>query len=262
MSSLAALQRSMRAALHEGDVEPLLTRVAGSTLLGSRTPTQQLAVYEGMYFARQIESLAVDFPRLADALGAELFARVAVTHIKRRPSAHPSLAFLGRGLDATLADLGLVDEADVARLEAARNEAFWSTDRDGLDATALGALGESLASAVLVFHPSLRVVVTTRRARLFVEEPAHEQARDVPPGDGNEGENQTENVAVWRRGYAVVHRSLPALETAALARARDGSRVADVVEVFLAESSPEGAAFVAILGWVSHGWIVGSTLPR
>lgn len=223
--ALAELQRAMRDALHHDRPEALITAIVPEA---ARTREAAVAVYANMYRARLLDSLREDFPGVADRLGQAFFERVALTHVRRCPSRHPSLAFLGRGFDETLEGLGLVEEAAVARVELAHNEAFWAPDAPTIDAPALGALGDDLGSAVLRLHPSLQIVV-------------------APPSR-----------AVWRRDDAVHELALTSLELAALSRARGGASVAEVFELFVDEDDPEAAALACLLAWVSRGWIVGA----
>ncbi len=233
--SLRELQVSMLAALHERNVDPFLARVEDPT---------RFEIYASMYWTRQIESLASDFPETMRLLGRELFGRVAVTHLKRSPSRHPSLASLGRGFEDTVVGLGLAREAEVARLEWARNESFWSPDAVVIDAPALGALGERLADAVLAFHPSVRVLDLAGGVR------------DVVEASGSTVDPETrEAVVVWRRDHAVVHARLEPSEGEALRRALGGSPVAVCCEAFLEEPEPDAAAIGAVVGWVAQGWI-------
>jgi len=218
--SLRALQEAMRAALHDRAPEAL-----GALLAPGSRPD----VYAGMYWARLVSAMRQDFPATAERLGTELFDRVAVTHVKRRPSQHPSLAWLGRGFDTTLTELGLEDEAEVARLEIARNEAFWTPDTPALDARALGVLGDDLAAAVLTFHPSVRIVDLAEGPRV-----------------------------VWRQADTVSERPLEATEARALFDAMAGAPVGAFFEAFLDGPAPEADALGALLRWLEGGLIVAT----
>ena len=241
MSSLRDLQESMRAALHDGDAVAFVSSVARS----GRTPEERLAVYGNMYFSRQAAALAEDFPLVRRLAGPELFERLAVTHVKRHPSAHPSLAFLGREFEETLAFLELSAEAAVARLEWARVEAFWAPDAALLTAADLGALGEKLAEEVLLLHPSLRLVELAEGA-LEIAAGAGETA--LVPG-------RTQPVAVFRKQESVREAPLSAMEAEALRRSLAGATVAAVCEAFVAAESPINVALRALVEWVNDGWV-------
>ena len=241
MSSLRELQEAMRAALHDGAAAAFLPLVASAR----RTPGQQLEVYAGMYFSRQVQALAEDFALVRRLAGAELFERLGVTHVRRHPSSHPSIAFLGRQFEETLSSLGLAGEAAVARLEWARVEAFWAPDADLLTAQALGALGERLADEVLVLHPSLRLVELVRGVV------------EVAKGAGEEALrfDQLQPVAVFRKSEAVHEAPLSAMEAEALRRAFAGANVGAICEAFASAEAPMESAQRALIEWVNDGWI-------
>jgi Putative DNA-binding domain len=262
MSSLRAIQAAMRAALHDGNAGPLAALV-------TERSAPRIEVYRSMYWARQLEALADDFPGVRRMLGEELFERVAFTHVRRRPSCHPSLAFLGRGLAETLASLGQDAEAWVAKLEWARVEAFWSPPCEPATPALLGALGEWFAEAVLLFHPSLRHLELPQFAREAASRAAATVRSTEAPLAGEGLPRET--VVVWRRGTTVEERSVVGLEAGAVARAIAGGTVADVCEAFLGEDvesnerdagDPERLAIDAIVGWVTAGWVAGVRTPR
>lgn len=240
---LRAVQLAMRAALLDGDAEAFLPYVR----LGGRAPEARFETYRGMYWSRLFGSLKDDFPTVRRLLGDELFERVAATHCKRQPSAHPSLGLLGRGFDETLASLGLAIEANAATLEAAKNLAFWAPHVDPVDAAALGALGERLAASTLRMHPSLSRVELARGARALV---AGAPPEGVDP-------RARECVAVWRSGETIHDALVEAPESRALALALSGASVAGVCEAFVDEDAPDSAAIGAIVRWVHAGWVCG-----
>lgn len=230
--NLREMQEAMRTALHEQQA-----------FVGHHG---RFDVYAGMYWSRLIEGLASDFPAVVALAGRELFDRLAVTHLKRRPSSAPSMAWLGRGFDETLRGLGLEREAAVASLEWARNEAFWSPDARAMTPAELGALGDALGDARLELHPSLRRLTLPVGVRAFVE--AHEGAIDAAA---------MEAVVVWRSGEDVLHDALTPAEDEALARAQRGEPVGVCCEAFVSEPEPEAAAIGALVSWVSRGFVCG-----
>ena len=242
---LRAVQLAMRAALHDGDEEAFLSYVR----LGGRAPEARLETYKGMYWSRLCGSLKDDFPTVRRLLGDELFERVAATHCKRQPSAHPSLGFLGRGFDTTLASLGLAIEAHAATLESAKNEAFWAPQVEIAEAAALGALGERLGASTLRMHPSLSRLELAHGTRALV---AGAALGLVDP-------RARESVAVWRSGETICDALLEAAESRALALALGGTSVALVCEAFVDEVAPDSAAIAAIVRWVQAGWVRGVT---
>lgn len=151
--SLAELQRWMRWAL----THPLgvLGAVAGASSAGlparfaepagaglaviaadaapGRTAVDRLSVYGGGYFTRLHGALALEFPRLAAALGDDGFRALVAEHLLRTPSTSPSLADLGEDLAGTLRSHPGAALApwlvDLARLERAEAE-VWLSDAE------------------------------------------------------------------------------------------------------------------------------------
>jgi len=249
VSDLRATQEAMRAALHEGQAARLLPMVEARAGVGL-PPERRVEVYRTMYWARLSEALASDFPLVQRLIGDELFDRVVVTHVKRHPSRSPSLALLGRDLDETLLHLGLEAEAAVARLEWARVEAFWAPQAEVATRASLRSLGDKLGDAVLVLHPSLRLVTLPAFVRGV--------AAGGAVGDTEAGEE--EPWVVWRRGSVVTDRRVSTVEAAALTRALRGEGVSAVCEPFLDTEAPEAAAITALLAWVGDGWVSGARL--
>ena len=243
MSDLRTLQESMRAALHEGEAVAFLARVAP----GGLPAAARLEVYSHMYFSRQAQALADDFPLVQRLAGAPLFERLAVTHVKRRPSSHPSLAHLGRGFEETLRSLDLLAEAAVARLEWARVEAFWAPDAGAVSAAELGALGERLGEAVLELHPSLRLLSLAGGVL------------EVAAGAGPEALalETAQAAAIWRKGFTVLEAPLTPLEADALGRALAGQTVGAICDTFASAPSPGEAALQALSEWLADGWVCG-----
>jgi hypothetical protein len=244
MSGLRELQRAMRAALHDGAPDALLQRVAQ----GGLPPEARLEVYAQMYYSRQVQALAEDFPLVRRLAGPVLFDRLAITQVKRRPSAHPSLAWLGDGFEETLRSLDLDAEAAVARLEWARVQAFWSADATLLSAPELGALGERLAETALTLHPSLRLVEVVAGV---LEIAAGAGPELLEPG-------RSQQVVVWRKQEAIREVPLQPMEAEALRRAGAGQTVASICEAFVEAPDPGAAALRALVEWVNDGWLCRS----
>jgi len=138
--SLAELQRWMRWALTHplgvhraaaGEhlralparfVEPdarALSFVAGD--VPGRDAPERLSVYGTGYFARLHETLRLEYPRLAGALGEDEFRLLAAAHLLRAPSRSPSLADVGEDLVGTL------------RLHPVGRDSPWLVDLAGLE---------------------------------------------------------------------------------------------------------------------------------
>jgi hypothetical protein len=207
----------------------------------------RMAIYRQMYWFRQVEALRDGFPRLLDALGEEQFTKLACSYIVAHPSTHPALEWLGRALPGYLAAHPREDvpcAGEIAALEWAESEALLALDGPpAIDVEGVRAIPpERFAASVLRFSGSLRVVEASREA--------------VERWSGKATSGDRLIVAVWRPRYGVEHVVLDEDEARALALARAGRPVAEVVEAFGAADSPVERAFGALLSWVNRAWII------
>src|SRR5207244_10237320 len=89
-------------------VDPaLLELVEGRGRLGS---TDRLGVYTEMYWARLLDVLRDDFPRVAAVLGGDRFTALAGAYLERHPSTDPSVRWVGANFADFLAEWGPVDD--------------------------------------------------------------------------------------------------------------------------------------------------------
>ncbi|MCU0658541.1 MAG: DNA-binding domain-containing protein [Polyangiaceae bacterium] len=241
MSSLFEAQAAMKRALFGEDRSLALQHLGGDREAAS----ERLAIYERMYLARLVTSMEDDFPALRRVAG-DLFPRLAVTHVRRRPSRHASLARLGDSFDETLTELGLLAEAAVARVEQARNRAFWSPDRPPVNLGDLAALGAALGETSLKLHPSVQLFASLSGARAVVE---GAPLRVVEPGSW-------EQVVSWRQGFEIHVDEVPPDEAQALDVLLCPSPLERALEFFASRQDPEGAAIEAVQRWALRGWLV------
>ena len=94
MSPLFEAQAAMKRALFGEDRGGMLQQIAGDRGAAS----DRLAIYERMYLARLVASMEEDFPALQRVAG-DLFQRLAVTHVRRRPPG--MLPWRGWGMAST-----------------------------------------------------------------------------------------------------------------------------------------------------------------
>jgi hypothetical protein len=212
-------------------------------------------VYAEMYAARLEDALRSDFPALAAALGEAAFAAVTSAYVAAFPSEDPDLGRLGRALSAFLAReparAPRADAADLAALEWARAESFLAADVPPVRVDALAAAGARLAGARLAFVPALRVVACGRDPTDVF---ARALAGETPPAPAPP---RRVRIAVWRRGFEVVHAALEDDEAIALEAAREGARLGEVCAAFAGREDAAGAAARALRSWVDEGWIAG-----
>lgn len=236
-------------------------RGALEAAIEARAPLDAVAraeIYAGMYRFRLADALHADFPRLARLIGDEGFFELACAYARAHPSESSDIGRFGRHLPAFLAEHPgpRGDEADLALLDWARTEALTAPDAEAVGQEALGRLGaEAIPLARFRFVPSLEVLTLGHDVlsvwRALEDE---QEAPDVA--------SRTVRVAVWRKGFDVLHASMTETEAAALARARAGGTLAEVCEVFAAEAEDaQGAAFRTLGAWFSDGWVAGVEGP-
>jgi hypothetical protein len=167
-----------------------------------------------MYFHRLRDCLAEDFPALLASLGGARVHNLVTDYLLAHPSSHFSLRELGRALPRFLGGHPLGRErpalADLARLEWARVDVFDEADGAPLSREGLLELGaEDPEEARLSLIPAVRLLrldasVLPLWKRLDAGENAGEEAASAAAPRG-----ETSAVRVWRKGFAIFHRSMP-----------------------------------------------------
>lgn len=198
----AALRRE--GVLADSDLDFLVRRS------GELSPTERLDVYANMYFYRLRDCLAEDYPALGSWIGAARFHNLVTDYLLAHPSRHPSLRELGRSLPGFLESHPLSEEfghaAGLAQLEWARLDVFDEADasvltRDGLLAEGAAAPERfrlSLVPAVRLLGLDAGVLRLWRHL---------EDGGEVAP-ERRKASARRHGVCVWRRDFAVLHRSL------------------------------------------------------
>jgi hypothetical protein len=272
---------------------PRAAEVARAFLGTAALPAaERVSIYASMVVYRQIDALREDFPLLARLCGDAAFGALARAYLAAHPSAHPSLARLGRALPgflrgaqarAELGDLWRPDLPELAALEWARSEVFEEADRAPQGVLALAQLGAAgFATARVQLVPALRTLafahdVAALYAALDVlsdqhgEHAGHEASAQQPSHDAN-GAHQHASVAappaaqplaaqratqvvVWRNELRVFHAALARDEAEALRLASQGAPLGEVCGAFSARPEPAQAAFTALRSWFADGWI-------
>lgn len=251
--TLAETQAFLHAAITDGGVDPRLVEACvGGT---ARLPAaDRVGIYADMWFWRQADALAAEFPALAACLGEERFQALCRDYLRDHPSDHHDIGRLGRRLAAFLRVHPAPersDLADLAELEWARSEVFFEAPGRAAGREALAALApDEFVRARLRFVPALRL--------LELAHPAHE-----PWGRARRGEDPAPaepaptHLAVWRAGHDVFHASLDGHEAGALRAAMAGASLLDVCARFAAVDEPVTAGFAALSSWVDERWVAG-----
>jgi hypothetical protein len=188
---------------------------------------QRLEVYADMYLFRLLAALDEQVPKLAAFLGPEAFAELARAYLAAHPSRNPSL----RHLAARLPDFLAGREADLGRLELARNDAFDAADDRGLDAAALASIpAEEWADLRFALRASVRcLTVSAGTAPLWK---AMSDGLPAPRPD-----HRPVGCVVWRDAdFQVWHRATSVEEVAALRAVAIGEPFGRVCELLSAEA--------------------------
>jgi hypothetical protein len=248
--TLAALQAAFARYLVAGDDE---AELAAEVVSDGVHATVRLEVYRNAFYMRLQDVLAHDFPALLVTAGEATFGRLTAGYLRDRPSARPSLRWLGEGLAEWLRARGEPAMADLAELEWATLRAFDAEDAAPLTAEAFGAIPpERWPELRLELRPSvslLAVGANVREAWLAVRAghppPTLRSARERLVVWRANGGAQIEAIAEgWHRLLASLARDATlAAACEELARSMDAGRVPDLV----AECLHRAAA----LGWLN-----------
>jgi len=204
--------------LETGDLRSLLRPSA------SLAPTERLDVYADMYFYRLRDCLAEDYPNLAKWVGPQHFHNLVTDYLLAHPSRHYSLRELGRALPDFLVGHPLVNRfpraPGLATLEWARVDVFDEADSAALDREALLEHATAPERCLLGLIPAARLIrleagVLPLWRRLEDDEDAGQ------PGSETVAAGETLAACVWRRDFAVFHRSLASDEARCLAALAD-----------------------------------------
>jgi hypothetical protein len=263
-----AVELHRQGALASGDLSFL---VSPDATLNS---AERLDIYADMYFYRLRDCLAEDFPALRAHLGEARFHNLVTDYLLAHPPTHFSLRELGRALPGFLASHALERElpalTDLARLEWARVDVFDDADAAPLSREEVLERGTSEPERfVLVLIPAARLLrldasVLPLWKRLDAGGGA---AQEAASAGGRRG--ATRALRVWRKGFAIFHRSmqpdegrcLEALASGGATLARLGELAAgaqppDVTETELAER------FAALLELWAQDEILTCQRPR
>lgn len=205
---------------------------------GLLSSEERVNIYAQMYFARLLDALYEDFPRVAAFLGCERFQDLVRTYLKEHASTYPSLRHIGRYfanfLDTqpeTLEALPFL--SDLAWLEWTRLEVFDAPDAEPLQLQHLQHLPPDE-------WPALRFQVIPACLVLHSAWPVHEIWAAGGEGIGLERVRPTATVVrIWRQEFLVYHTSMDAVEQQALARVRQGEPFAAICTALESFFPPE-----------------------
>lgn len=191
-------------------LDPLAAAPAGLRAWNGSDVSSRLDVHRNNVLVSLTRALADTFPVVQALVGDEFFAAMAAVFVREQPPRSPVLAAFGAGFADFIAAFppaaSVAYLADIARLEMARLEAFHAADAPALsDAAIQQALASEapIAGALLVPHPSLRLVVS--RHPVVSLWAAHQDGGDLATIDLDRGEA----ALVLRPGLDVLVLQLP-----------------------------------------------------
>ncbi len=222
--------------MHEAQAAVAATLIRGPDYLpddlfaGDAAAVQRgLRVHANTISHARLIALEDTFPRTRDHLGAAEFNRVSRAFIDVGGAQRRSLARIGAGFPAWLAD---PPAADVARAEWAWLESYHAADAPSLALADLhGLSGADLLGLAVRRHPAVRTVTLSRAAAPLVDP-------RFAPG--------VRALLVVRPAAEVRLLAIDAADVAALDMAREISPLGNLI-AHLAEMHPEGGAAIAAL---------------
>ncbi|MBN2991908.1 putative DNA-binding domain-containing protein [Pseudomonas cedrina subsp. fulgida] len=233
-----------------------------ATLLGGPTLDVDtgLAIYHNAYLSRLQDVLRHDFSAMRYWLGDDEFAALTEAYVRRYPSAHYSLRWLGERFPAFILEHLVAEQseplAELARLEwaftlafdAPQGEPLTLNDMALLPAEAWPGLQVSLAPSVQRVHCFFNSVAIWRASK------------DESAFPGSQALDPAQTCLVWRHQRVCHYRSLDSAEAAALAgMATIGWNFAELCAQ-LAVTYAEGAPLQAVT-WLKQ-WIQEGLLER
>lgn len=222
------------------DIERLICRSHAQTSI------ERLSVYSNAYWARLLDVLSGDYPALAHALGADVFAGMSSAYLQAHPPGSYTLADLGRHFPDYLANSrppnqneeGSPDWADflidLAKLERTYSEIF---DGPGIEDHAMlqagvltGISDDEWLGIRLIPAPCFRLASFQFPVHEYASAVRQQKQADFP-------EPQPTFLGITRRDYIVRRVALEYDEFAVLADLMAGKRVGAALECALANSS-------------------------
>jgi len=163
MSTLRDLQINFAAAIFgDNDEDAKFTQ---NLVGGKLSPKRQLDIYRNNVFGCLGDALKITYPVTVKLVGAEFFEQMADEFIRQTPSENGNLHYFGEKLAGFLAEFPGARElaylSDVARLEWACHEVFFSEDHLPLASERLAVVPENqLGKLKFHLHPATRMLTS------------------------------------------------------------------------------------------------------
>lgn len=232
----------------------LLHYVEGSGQLGAE---DRVNIYAEMYYARLVDVLKSDFPRVATVLGCDRFHTIVSEYLALHPSTHPSLRYLGCCFPGFLQDCPASTDlpflSDLAALEWARVEVFDARDTELLRIEHLQGIAPDA-------WPTLKFQTIPAFQILQSEWPVHEIWHDAETEEAfsslTDIRPRKTSLRIWRQSFSVYHTKIDDVEQTALNCLLAGQPFASLCVALEEIASVEEAASAVgslLLRWVEDG---------
>ena len=247
---------------HLLDETPVANSSFASTLLGGPTLDVQtgLAIYHNAYVSRLQEVLRHDFGAIHYWLGDDEFALLTEAYVRRYPSAHYSLRWLGKRFPAFIVEHLVAAQsaplAELAHLEWAFTLAFDAPQGVPLTFNDMAQLApEDWPDLQVTLAPSVQQLLCHFNTLAIWR--ASKQASDFPD---SQALDLAHTCLVWRHQNVCHYRSLEPAEACALAgMVTTGWNFSELCEA-LTVTYAEGAPLQAVT-WLKQ-WVQDGLLER
>lgn len=228
------------------------------------SPVDQVDIYREQFSFRHLDALMEDFEAVAEVLGHQAFDEVATKFLSACPPDMVSLNDLGRGFPAYLVAASELPHqplvGELARLEWAFVEAFFSAEKPALDPKRLEAAAERLDEATIVFDDTLRWFRFTHPVHVLRHAIVREEPWELPAA-------RPCAVVVYRQNLVLGWKEVDDLSLAALEALATGEPLAVALDRVADERPDDADRLEASVGaffraWVEDGWIRDVRLPE
>lgn len=235
----------------------LLKHVESSSTLA---PEERINIYAQMYFARLVDVLSQNFPRVFDILGFEQFQEIVRAYVAEYPSVYPTIQDIGQHLAGFLATYqGKISQigktqpviVDLAQLEWLRLEVFDAPDAEPLRL-------EHLQTIAPDDWPTLRFQFIPAHQLLSSAWPIHTvwAANEQPSPDLSDPQAHATTLRIWRKDFLIYQAPIEGTEKTAFEAVQAGESFAGVCAALEGDLSPEAAAQEMgslLLRWIEDG---------
>lgn len=241
---------------------PVANSGFAATLLGGPTldVSTGLAIYHNAYLSRLQEVLRHDFGAIWYWLGDDEFAALTAVYLRRYPSAHYSLRWLGERFPAFILEHLVAEQsaplAELARLEWAFTLAFDAPQGQPLTLNAMAQLpAEDWPGLQVTLAPSVQQLLCRFNSVALWR--ASKEAADFPD---SQALDSAHICLVWRHENVCHYRSLDPAQSAALACMVTTGWSFSELCAELAVTYAEGASLQAVT-WLKQ-WVQDGLLER